>query len=92
MGVRRPPRATRAHFGLATRTAFRGRQGTRIYTFVGGKLTPYCDLPSGGDCSYPAAVLAGDETLGGEILVSYYSSHEGSTNIYLAGVPLATTP
>lgn len=57
--------------------------GTRIYTYDGQQLTPYCDLPSGGDCSYPAAVKIGQE-----LLVSYYSSHEGSTNVYLAKVPL----
>jgi hypothetical protein len=54
-----------------------------IYTYADGKLTPYCELPSGGDCSYPEAVQMGDE-----MLVSYYSSHEGKTNIYLAHVPL----
>lgn len=57
--------------------------GTSIYTFADGKLTPYCELPSGGDCSYAEAVEVGDE-----MLVSYYSSHETSTNIYLARVPL----
>jgi hypothetical protein len=55
---------------------------TRIYTYEAGSLTPYCDLPSGGDCSYSGAVETGDE-----MLVSYYSTHEGSTNIYLAWVP-----
>src|SRR5690606_18353367 len=43
-----------------------------IYTYADGQLTPYCELPSGGDCSYPEAVQIGDE-----MLVSYYSSHEG---------------
>lgn len=56
---------------------------TTIYTYADGKLTPFCELPSGGDCSYAEAVQAGDE-----MLVSYYSSHEGSTNIYLAHVQL----
>ena len=58
--------------------------GTMIYTWAGGQLQPYCALPSGGDCSYPGAVRIGHD----EMLVSYYSSHEGSTNIYLARVPL----
>jgi N-acyl-D-aspartate/D-glutamate deacylase len=62
----------------STRTA-----GTMIYTFDGRELKPYCKLPSSGDCAYPEAVEVGDE-----MLVSYYSSHEGSTNIYLARVPL----
>jgi len=57
--------------------------GSRIYTFADGKLTPYCDLPSGGDCAYLEAVEDGPN-----MLVSYYSTHEGTTNIYLAVVPL----
>jgi hypothetical protein len=57
--------------------------GSRIYTFADGKLTPYCDLPSGGDCAYLEA-----EEDGPNMLVSYYSTHEGTTNIYLAVVPL----
>jgi hypothetical protein len=44
-----------------------------------GKLTPLVTLPSGGDTSYPG--LAWHE---GELWVSYYSSHEGKTSIYLA--------
>jgi hypothetical protein len=59
------------------------KTGTMIYTLEGKKLVPYCALPSGGDCSYAEAVEVGDE-----MLVSYYSSHEGATNIYLARVPL----
>lgn len=57
--------------------------GTTIYTYADGKPIPYCVLPAGGDCAYPEAVELGDE-----MLVSYYSTHEGSTNIYLARVPL----
>ena len=57
--------------------------GTMIYTYADGKATPYCKLPSGGDCSYAEAVEVGDE-----MLVSYYSSHEGRTSVYLARVPL----
>jgi hypothetical protein len=59
------------------------KTGTMIYTYAGGQLRPYCELPSGGDCSYAEAVELGDE-----MLVSYYSSHEGTTNIHLARVPL----
>ena len=58
-------------------------QGTMIYTYEEGSLKPYCQLPAGGDCSYPEAVQTD-----GEMLVSYYSTHEGDTNIYLARVPL----
>lgn len=57
--------------------------GQVIYTFADGRLTPYCRLPAGGDCAYAEAVRSGDD-----MLVSYYSSHEGATNIYLAVVPL----
>ena len=48
-----------------------------------GKLTEFLKLPSGGDCSY--AGLAWHERL---LWVSYYSSHEGRTSIYLAMVKL----
>jgi len=65
------------HYGERSATS------TMIYTFADGKLTPYCQLPSGGDCSYAEAVEIGDE-----MLISYYSTHEETTNIYLARVPL----
>jgi hypothetical protein len=48
-----------------------------------GKLTEFQKLPSGGDCSY--AGLVWHEGL---LWVSYYSSHEGKTSIYLAKVKL----
>jgi hypothetical protein len=69
---------------LLSRTIDRSRKtGTMIYVYADGKATPYCELPSGGDCAYPEAVRVGDD-----MLVSYYSSHEGATNVYLAVVPL----
>lgn len=69
---------------LGSRTMGAGKKtGTMIYTFAEGRLTSYCALPSGGDCAYPGVVRVGDE-----MLISYYSSHEGATNIYLARVPL----
>lgn len=46
-----------------------------------GKLTPMATLPSGGDTSYPGMIWHH-----GEIWISYYSSHEGKTGIYLARV------
>src|SRR4051812_47476889 len=46
------------------------------------KLEPLIELPSGGDTSYAGIADAGDGTL----RVSYYSSHEGKTSIYLATV------
>jgi hypothetical protein len=48
-----------------------------------GKLTEFQKLPSGGDCSY-AGLVWHEERL----WVSYYSSHEGKTSIYLAKVKL----
>ena len=58
----------------AARTVF-GRMTTE-------KLEPLVTLPSSGDTSYPGIVDEG----GGVFRVSYYSSHEGKTAIYLAKV------
>jgi hypothetical protein len=44
-------------------------------------LTPCLELPSGGDTSYPGLVWHDNM-----LWVSYYSSHEGKANIYLAKV------
>ncbi len=46
-----------------------------------GKLHPVLTLPSGGDTSYPGMVWHE-----GQLWVSYYSSHEGKTSIYLGKV------
>lgn len=46
-----------------------------------GTLKEFLRLPSGGDTSYPG--LAWHENL---LWVSYYSSHEGKTSIYLAKI------
>lgn len=48
-----------------------------------GTLTEFLALPSGGDTSYPGLVWHRNQ-----LWVSYYSSHEGKTNIYLARVKL----
>lgn len=48
-----------------------------------GKLTEFLRLPSGGDCSYAGVVW-----YRGELWVSYYSSHEGPTRVYVARVAL----
>jgi hypothetical protein len=48
-----------------------------------GTLTEFLTLPSGGDTSYPGLVWHDDR-----LWVSYYSSHEGKTSIYLAKVKL----
>ncbi len=46
-----------------------------------GRLAECLPLPSGGDTSYPGLVWHD-----GLLWVSYYSSHEGKTSIYLAKV------
>jgi hypothetical protein len=46
-------------------------------------LEPILEFPSGGDTSYPGLVFRDDI-----LHVSYYSSHEDKTNIYLAKVKL----
>jgi hypothetical protein len=48
-----------------------------------GKLTEFLKLPSGGDTSYAGLVWRKDL-----LWVSYYSSHQGKTSIYLAKVRL----
>ena len=48
-----------------------------------GTLAEFLKLPSGGDCSYPGLVWQERR-----LWVSYYSSHEGKTSIYLAKVEL----
>lgn len=47
------------------------------------KLTEFLKLPSGGDTSYAGLVQHA-----GQLWISYYSSHEGKTSIYLAKWPL----
>ena len=49
-----------------------------------GKLTEALKLPSGGDTSYAGMVVHE-----GVLWVSYYSSHEGKSAIYLAKLKLA---
>jgi hypothetical protein len=57
----------------------------QAHTFVGNmtttSVTPDLILPSGGDCSYPGMVWH-DNVL----WVTYYSSHEKNTSIYLAKI------
>lgn len=60
----------------------------RVSTVLGrmtldGGFTRLVELPSGGDTSYPGLLVHEDE-----LWVSYYSSHEGRTSIYLARIPL----
>jgi hypothetical protein len=70
---------SREHTDKGSRTAL-GRMTTTSYT-------PELLLPSGGDNSYPGLVLHD-----GKLWVSYYSSHEGKTSIYLAEIELHAKP
>ena len=46
------------------------------------KLDEVLVLPSGGDCSYPDMAWLEN----GDMLMSYYSSHEGSSRVYVATI------
>jgi len=62
------------------------RPSTMIYTWDKGTLTPYAQTPLNpprGDCGYCEAVEMGDD-----MLICFYSSHEGNPKIYTARVPL----
>ncbi len=50
-----------------------------------GRLRELVTLPSGGDSSYPGLVWHDDR-----LHVSYYSSHEGHSCVYLAEVDLGS--
>jgi hypothetical protein len=52
-----------------------------------GTMTKLLKLPSGGDTSYPGLVWCD-----GILYVSFYSSHEGKTSIYLAKVIVIQAP
>jgi hypothetical protein len=51
-----------------------------------GTIREFLKFPSGGDTSYPGLVWHDDR-----LYVSYYSSHEGKSNIYLAQVEFPST-
>ena len=52
-----------------------------------GTMTRLIKLPSGGDTSYPGMVWHNNM-----LYISYYSSHEAKTNIYLAKVKILPKP
>lgn len=58
-----------------------GEAKTVIATVSDEGFKPVLILPSGGDCSYPGMVWYKNK-----LWISYYSSHEGKTSIYLAKV------
>lgn len=72
------------HYGQQSRTS------AMAYIWENGKLTPYAQTPLNppkGDCSYCEAV-----DMGGDMLIAFYSSHEGKTNIYTAHLPFYQKP
>ncbi len=58
-----------------------GKVKCSLFRLTRESLQPVLSLPSGGDCSYPGLVWHD-----GLLWVSYYSSHEGKSSIYLAKV------
>lgn len=64
-----------------------GRHRVVVSRLSPGSYRPVLELPSGGDCSYAGMVWQR-----GRLWVSYYSSHEGRCQIYLAKVALAPHP
>ena len=58
--------------------------GTAVYKIdENGKLIEIARFPSSGDTGYPGIVVHE-----GFVWISYYSSHEGKTSVYLVKVPL----
>lgn len=69
--------------------AGRTGNGTGVFeielTPVGPRIIPLTVLPSGGDHGYPGLLLKD-----GTLVVSYYSSHEDESNIYLSQMELGS--
>jgi hypothetical protein len=65
----------------AASRSYPGGARTVLAKFGPETYEPVLSLPSGGDCSYPGMVWHN-----GLLWVSYYSSHEGKTYIYLAKI------
>jgi hypothetical protein len=64
---------------------FKNQAKTSIYLYrEGEEIRNVVELPSGGDNSYPGLLLEGKE-----LWISYYSSHEGKTSIYMAKIPMS---
>ncbi len=64
-----------------------GGEGPQTAVFIAGltgKIRKIIPLPSGGDTGYPGMLIYRDK-----LWVTYYSSHEENTAIYLAKIPLS---
>lgn len=61
--------------------SYPGGAKTVLASMTPNTYDPVLTLPSGGDCSYPGLVFHE-----GLLWMSYYSSHEGKTSIYLAKI------
>jgi hypothetical protein len=59
------------------------KRSTVLARMTRDSFQPVLTLPSGGDCSYPGLVWHD-----GLLWMSYYSSHEGKTSIYLARIKI----
>jgi len=57
---------------------------TSMCWLVGSKLHQFAELPSGGDNSYPGFVAITPT----EAVISWYSSHEGKSSIYMANLKI----
>jgi hypothetical protein len=68
----------------AARIWRRGKPRVALCSMTDSSLTPLFELPSGGDCGYPGMAFHR-----GILWLSYYSSHEGKSRIYLARMRLA---
>ena len=73
------------NYFIACARIYESTSGTGLFLVTkDGKFSKILRLPSGGDNSYPGLVIVKDR-----LYVSYYSSHEGHTNIYFAEIPLS---
>jgi len=70
---------------MGTRSFQEGEARTALFfTEKSGSPYQFLELPSGGDTSYPGMLMYNDT-----LWVSYYSSHEGKSKIYMAKIPLS---
>ena len=74
---------SRGHRTKENRPAFTGLFGID----EDHKAVLFMEFPSDGDNGYPGFLVQGDE-----LWVSYYSSHEGKTSIYLARIKIGIFP